>query len=759
MRRFTAAALLLLTGCTAPPQPLPPPAPPETDLVRPSARDDGPIAGPRDRATMPEVSVGQGGRIGVGQPGLGPGDDADGTFTLDFADTDVHAVIDQILGAMLKVNYAVDPDIKGTATFRTAKPLPRALLLPTLEMLLNQNGATLVQSGTLYRVMPTKAATSSPALAGGSSAGGELVPLRYASAVELAKMLQPMVGQGGNGQEGTVKVVADAGHNALVISGDAGARGAVAALVRGFDTDMLAGQSFALFPVGTATTPRRMAADLAKLFQSDKGGALNGVVHVLPMDQANAVLVVAPAPGFIDDARRLFALIDRTRSQAARQWNVYYVQNGDCLDLATVLQRAFTPNDTSAATQSAAAAAAKSSASANQSQSQFNNGSTPGSGSGSTPTGGIGSPTPSASPTPAPAGGITAGGATATTASSASPATDSLSATSGESSDQGTATTETLRIVPSSGNNAILIYATPGEEEDVEAMLRRIDVQPLQVRIDATIAEVDLNDTLIYGTQFFLRNGGVNGLLTTGTSAATSTLTGLAPGFNLTAGKTGDAQGVLSALADVTNVRVLSSPQIMVLDNQPAHLLVGDLIPYLTQSSQSTQSAGAPVINNVSYRETGVILDVTPRITKNGMVTLDLSQEVSALGTTSETVGGQISPTFSDRQVHSKVVVEDGHTVGMAGLISDNISRENQGLPILKDIPYIGSLFSTQTNTRNRIELLVLITPHVERDQREIRALTEDLRRTLPSANLVPLQSRTLPASGSWNPNEAVTAP
>ena len=212
-------------------------------------------------------------------------------------------------------------------------------------------------------------------------------------------------------------------------------------------------------------------------------------------------------------------------------------------------------------------------------------------------------------------------------------------------------------------------------------MLHKIDILPLQVRIDAVIAEVSLNDSLNYGTQFFFKNGGINGALNfspagTGRHRAGSTF----PGFLLT-GAT-NSNFALSALQNVTTVKVLSSPQLMVLDNESARLQVGNLVPFLTTSSQSTLTTNSAMINSIDYRETGVIMEVTPRVNSGGLVTLDIAQEVSDVDTAA-TANSQIaSPTFLERNVRSRVVVQDGQTVGLAGLIRDNSTKGNSGDPV-----------------------------------------------------------------------------
>ena len=320
-------------------------------------------------------------------------------------------------------------------------------------------------------------------------------------------------------------------------------------------------------------------------------------------------------------------------------------------------------------------------------------------------------------------------------------------------------TADTMRILPNAQNNAILLYGTASEQETIIAMLRKIDILPMQVRIDATIAEVTLNDTLSYGTQFFFKSGGLTGILSnaaaaTGPLQAAAFASGL-PGFVLGGGGVNGAPAALSALQAVTTVKVLSSPQLTVVDNQPARLQVGALVPYLTASSQSTLTSNAPVVNSIAYQPTGVIMEVTPRVNSGGLVTLDISQEVSDVDPNTTTQGLN-SPTFQQRSVTSRVVVQDGQTIGLAGLIRDIDSRGNRGLPWLKDIPILGLLTGTQSNNRQRTELLVMITPHVIRSQTDARSLTEDMREALRNAAVVPQGARDTRPSGSPDPGRRV---
>jgi general secretion pathway protein D len=670
-----------------------------------------------------------------------------GDITLNFVDTDIREIARTILGTTLKLNYTIDPNVHGTGSIDTGTPLPRSALLPTLETVLNANGATLVDRNGVYAVVPIAVGNTSNPVSGENAigAGTEVVPLRYVAAASLAKVLEPFVAEGG-------KITADPGRNALLVSGNAAVRQTLVSLVRAFDIDILAGQSYALFPVGDSD-PAKLAGELEKVFQSQGEGPLGGVVRVLPMERVNAVLVVSSQPRYIDAAKRFAGLMNRVEDATARAWHVYYVQNGQSADLELLLQRAFTPRNVSPS------GAPPGSTAPGAAQLTIGGGQPPGGATGfggQGATGGLGGPGAGAGATTGlpgaagAAGGGLGGGIPSPTAAAAGapPATEPLSTETGAGG--GAAPENRLRIIANRTNNALIIYATPSEYTVIEGMLRKIDIIPLQVLIEATIAEVELNDSLQYGTQFFFKAdhnaftlGPLSGLPVLGSLTFPST----APFFTLSK----SPNYAISALAAVSKVKVLSAPQVMVLDNQPARIVVGQQVPVLTGTATSTIANG-PIVNSVSYQPTGVIMQVTPRVNSGGLVSLDIAQEVSSVATAAtNTVTG--SPTFDDQTFTTRVAVQDGQTVGMAGLITDNVSRDNSGIPFLKDIPILGTLVSTQSNSRMRTELLVLITPHVVHDQRDARALTEDLRSQLMDAGLLPQQLQRTGSPGLANPN------
>ncbi len=686
---------------------------------------------------------------GVAAPVTLPADVAPsgGSVTLNFADTDIRTVAAQILGQFLQVNYTIDPTVHGTATFHSTVPLTNAQLLPVLQALLSENGAALVQSGALYNVVPSASsgAAAAPNTGASGAADSIVLPLHYADAGTLAAMLQPFVGPGG-------KIAVAPSGNGLIIAGDSTTRQTLVNLVQDFDVDALAGQSYTLLPVDNGSA--KTLADSLQTALTGKGAASD--VRIVPLSRVNAILVVAAKPDEIYDVRRVFGLIENNQSEEQRSWNVYYLQASDADDLAYVLQQAFTPDNVTAvptnthsgdsSTTSTSAIAGPAGAGGGIGSSNGIDGSNSGIGAGSTQTANTGA-----------APDLASGSDTAapSSAAGANPLLGGLGGSGGDQSGEGSDTDE-MRIIPDPQNNSLLIYATQSEDNLVNAMLAKIDILPLEVRIDAVIAEVDLDNALQYGTQFFFKSGGINGILNNATATLTNpaavALDSTFPGFIIGGNGTGGAPFAISALNAVTQVQVLSSPQLLVLNNTTAQLQVGSLVPYLTTSSQSTLTSDAPIINSIQYQPTGVIMQVTPRVDQDGLVMLKISQNVSSVDTTATSAQGIQSPTFLQRSITSSVVVQDGQTVGLAGLISDNSSRGNSGIPWLKDIPVLGFLAGTQDNRRTRTELLVLLTPYVVYNQQDARALNEDLQEQLPNAAAVPFDLQR-PPEGLADPN------
>lgn len=268
-----------------------------------------------------------------------------------------------------------------------------------------------------------------------------------------------------------------------------------------------------------------------------------------------------------------------------------------------------------------------------------------------------------------------------------------------------------LTIIPDELNNALIIRATDQEYREILDLVQRMDVMPPQVLIEATIAEVRLEDGLDFGVRWYFENAGSNQTSSLQFSDSnTGSTAPVFPGFNYAFSGT-DLTATLSALRSITDVTVLSAPSIMVQNNQTAHLQVGDEVPIVTQTATSVTESNAPIVSSVELRETGVILQVTPRINASGMVVLEVNQEVSSVRPT--TTSGIDSPTIQKLEFTSTVSVRSSNTIALGGLIRETTSDNESRTPLLGDIPGVGNLFRNRAMSSQRSELVIFLTPRI----------------------------------------------
>jgi general secretion pathway protein D len=244
--------------------------------------------------------------------------------------------------------------------------------------------------------------------------------------------------------------------------------------------------------------------------------------------------------------------------------------------------------------------------------------------------------------------------------------------------------------------------------------------------------------------QYFLK-GGIGSVGFTPFSQATQAISAVLPGFNLLLGPQADPRTILTALSSKTDVKVLSTPSVVVLDNQVATIQVGDQVPVATTQATlvgTTSSANAafPVANNIDYRNTGVILRVLPRVSANGNVTLEIDQEISNVVNNGSQ--GSLTPTVAQRHVRSTISVTSSQTVLLGGLISDRTTSGRSGIPILSEIAYLGDLFARKQTARDRTELIIFIKPQIIADSLDAQAVAEQMRSKLLLSNTRNLQTR-----------------
>lgn len=627
---------------------------------------------------------------------LDTGISPNGKITLNFANAEIRDVIDIVLGDTLNLNYVIDPSIQGTVTVRTSQPLERANVLPALENILALNGVAMALVNGTYMVVPKELASrglAQPAVAPSDAQlargyGINVIPLNYASSSSMVEVLEPFVNPG--------SLRADSARNLLIFTGNGNETRALMDLVEIFDVDWMKGMSFGLFPVDVADV-KTLVTDLGAVFLQDGKSPLAGLVRFVPIERLNAVLAISPQARYLDRAERWIERLDRGIAGAGRRLFVYAVRNARAGDLAEILGQIFEVRFSDSASRLPVAEVAP----------------------------GL---------TPVELAGVTGeAGALEPTAQDLR----QLAARPGaEAEDIGTIIQESgdIRIIADEANNSLLVLATAAEYRMIEATLKKLDIVPLQVLIEATIAEVTLNDSLKYGVQWFVNQGDFEISLSNAASGAISTVV---PGFNALYALS-NFRAVLSALTDITDVKIVSSPSLMVLDNQSARLQVGDEVPIATQSAVAVSDPNAPVVNSIQLRDTGVILEVTPRVNPGGLVLLEVVQEVSSVV---QTTTSQIdSPTIRQRKIESTIAVQSGDTIALGGLIRDDAQETVTGIPLISEIPLLGHLFKTTNNIVNRTELLVLITPRVVRSQVEAREATDELRRRLKS--IEPLEKK-----------------
>ena len=652
-------------------------------------------------------------------------------YDLNFENTPLATVAKVVLGDILNTGYTIDPRVQGTVTLVSVRPVAKSDMVFVLENALRLSGVVLVRDTAGYRLTPLGDAVGSGRVdAQVANAepgyGVSIVPLQYVSAPTLLKLMDSFATKPG-------MIRADPTRNLLLIQGTGAERRTAVDTAISFDVDWMRGQSVGIFPV-SSSAPEPIISELEKIMDSGDSGLTQSLVKLQAIRRLNAILVVSRKPALLRTAASWIRRLDHADT-ARTSVHVYVVKYGDARQIARVLNDMFVGSSSS-------------------SLDSADNELAPGSGSVSSGA----ADRLSLNANPAGASGF------ASRAASLSPSTGATSAFGASQQQQANGTSQNVgavdsrsttgngqplmqgvRITPDTANNSLLIYADQGNYKIIASTLQQLDQPPLQVAIDATIAEVTLNNELSYGVQFFLtsRNLGLRpdrgSILNTQSTQAPATTTTAAgtvasalinrafPGFNFLIGSEAQPSTILDALHAVTSVKVLSNPSLVVINNRAATLQVGDVVPISTGSA-TVLTTNNTVVNTIDYRNTGVILRVSPRINVNGNVRLEVEQEISNV---SPATAASLTPTVSERRVKSSISVASGQTVLLAGLISEQQNGSRSGIPLLDQIPGIGDGFSHQDKKGTRTELIIFIRPQIIRDGLDAQQVAEELRSKL----------------------------
>ncbi|RBF39972.1 type II secretion system protein GspD, partial [Xanthomonas oryzae pv. oryzae] len=661
-----------------------------------------------------------------------------GSATFNFEGESVQAVVKAILGDMLGQNYVIAPGVQGTVTLATPNPVSPAQALNLLEMVLGWNNARMVFSGGRYNIVPADqalAGTVAPSTASPSAARGfevRVVPLKYISASEMKKVLEPYARP--NAIVGT-----DPARNVITLGGTRAELENYLRTVQIFDVDWLSGMSVGVFPIQSGKA-EKVSADLEKVFGEQSKTPSAGMFRFMPLENANALLVITPQPRYLDQIQQWLDRIDSAGGGVRLfSYELKYIKAKDLADrLSEVFGGHSSGGDSNASLVPGSETSVLGGALGNRDSSMggssgMTGGSIGDSGDGSSSGSSFGS-----------SGGGSSSGGLGNGSLQLSPRSNGNGAVTLDVAG------DKVGVSAVAETNTLLVRSTPQAWSSIRDVIEKLDVMPMQVHIEAQVAEVNLTGKLQYGVNWYFENS-VNAAAD---SAANSTGIGAGAGLASAAGRNiwGDIAGkitgekgaqwtflgknaasIIHALDEVTNVRLLQTPSVFVRNNAEATLNVGSRIA-INSTSINTGLGSDSSFSSVQYIDTGVILKVRPRVTKDGMVFLDIVQEVSSPGdrpaactsATATVNAAACNVDINTRRVKTEAAVQSGDTIMLAGLIDDTTSDGSNGIPFLSKLPVVGALFGSKSRNSARREVIVLITPSIVRNPQEARNLTDE---------------------------------
>ena len=632
----------------------------------------------------------------AGKPG--PAD----TVTLNFNGVDLVEVV-HVLARHLGLNYTIDPGVGGTVNLHSGAPVRRDDLLPILHELLRTHGAMAVKEKTHYRI--TSVSNASTLVRPGAPDDGGMVmrilPVRHFPVASVRRLLEPFMGDGGvmlDHVRGNYLVVVDLASRIRRLS-------EIKALL---DVEVFAGTRMELYRPRAATV-RDLARELSAAVRFSAGSPASAEpfgARFLPLPRINRLLVIAYGEAAWNHVKQWIERLDVADETAVRKVFIRAVQNRKATELARVLNQVYGSGGDSA----------------------------PGSNL-RTPADGLGAraelrlgehslrpeagrPLTGEEPT---------GGGALPPVEMTSPARrrlppDPTTAAMSSRKEAG----QDIRVVAEPDTNSLVILATPRQHADILEVLDRLDRVSRQVLMEVLVAEVTLTDDFEFGVEYAVAKGGFGAQGDDDTAAdetvASTGVRALGSGFSSVVHAGRDFRVFVKALMRDARVKVLSSPQLLAVDNRPARIRVGSEQPVVTGTVVSQEARATTT--TIQFRNVGRILTIIPQVSSRGLVNLQVRVEVSDVGK-KVLVGGQSFDAFNVRDAETTAVVEDGQTLVIGGIITDNRHETRLGIPLLMDLPLVGALFRADLQRSERTELVILITPRVIRNRREGERVTE----------------------------------
>lgn len=734
------AVAVALGGCASSPDTLDP----DSGMLREALQGTGsqrPAVDPRDEQAQGETQPAQGATAPTRQvikgnqrfvrPPATPAASAEpavGDIVFNFTNQPIQAVVNSVMGDLLHESYTIAEGVKGDVSFSTSKPVDKKQALSILETLLSWTDNAMIRQGNRYMILPASQAIAGklvPEMAVSQPSAGlsaRLFPLRYISATEMQKLLKPFARE-------NAFLLVDPARNVLSLSGTPEELANYQQTIDTFDVDWLKGMSVGVFGLQRASVGELMP-ELQKMFGPKSGMPLAGMVRFLPIERTNSVVAISSQPEYLSEVGNWIHTIDEGGGNEPQMY-VYDVRNMKATDLAKYLRQIY---GNGAIKEDAAAKVAP--GLRTRSMSSLTNS------SGSGGMGGVGS-----------GGGMNGavglnGGMnqqdTATDSEATDDSDESADSDTSDSADSGSeqggdesdskSLDASTRITAQKSSNQLLVRTRPAQWKEIESAIKRLDNPPLQVQIETRILEVKLTGELDQGVQWYLGRLAGNSTSTTVANAAGSQGALGAGGAGLGASDSlfysfvsTNLQVAIHALETNGRTQVLSAPSLVVMNNQNAQIQVGDNIP-ISQTTVNTSNSDT-TLSSVEYLQTGVILNVVPRINPGGLVYMDIQQQVSDADDSTTTVNG--NPRISTRSVSTQVAAQSGQTVLLGGLIKQDNAESSSSVPYLGRIPGLRWLFGNTSKSKDRTELLVLITPRVINSSSQARQVTDDYRQQM----------------------------
>jgi general secretion pathway protein D len=666
-------------------------------------------------------------------------------ISLNFTRADLVEII-HIIAQHLRLTYTIDPEVKGTVTINSAEPLRSEDLLPIFHQILRMNGAVAVRSGDLYRIVPIKDGKSVARPVGQSredSFAVQIVPARFFTVAEMKRLLTPFLMAGGEIIEvprGNFLIIVDLPSNIQRL----------VEIAEMIDVQVFAGMRMEIYQPKVASA-EELSQEMIKIMQSFAASAPQTetlAAQFIPLPRINQLLVISHSDAAWSHAKRWLERIDVVAEGPGRRIFIYPVENSKAADLADVLGQALGLPTTTART-STQSLQSLHRATPGAGGSGFGFGTTgTGSRSTTTPFGtGIGIMQPpqtgiggAFAAVPAPAQATPPSPAPGTPTPLPAPVQPRPQTPGGPAAPR---PEDQLRIVADPGTNSLIVYGTVQEFQNIRNILKELDAVPRQVLMDVLIAEVTLNNdesfgidyeigrgpTEIFGRTFNSRGSVLTGILNSLAAANADGISQFPGGISGIIGNSQTVRALISALQSDARIRILSSPSVLATDNRPARIQVGSEEPIAT-GSITAQVGSVASSTTIQYRNTGRIVTIIPQVNSQGLVNLQILAEVSQRGA-SVVIGQDQFPSFDTRQAETTAVVQDGDTLAIGGIITENKTRDRSGIPYLMDVPVFGRFFGSTTEALRKTELIMLITPNVIRSRQESHRVTEEFKSRL----------------------------